>query len=125
MQTQAFEADRQTDDVSLAILAKQRGNRVDNGIDKAIHDRTSRASALKRGTKWKNGRVGPTNDLTIHRLATNSVMLYSSFPEIRGDVKANPPNYPHINNFGIKDTGNTGEVRQNSGKLLLPGTSIQ
>jgi hypothetical protein len=41
MQTQAFGPDRQTnDDVTLAILAKQGGNRAGNGVDQAIHDRT-------------------------------------------------------------------------------------
>ena len=54
MQAQAFGQDRQTnDDVSLANLAKQGGNRAGNGVDKAIHDRTSHAIALKRGTKRK------------------------------------------------------------------------
>lgn len=55
MQTQAFGADRQRDDdIPAANLAEQGGDRAGNGVDKAIHDRTSRANALNAVQYGKN-----------------------------------------------------------------------
>jgi hypothetical protein len=87
MHSQAFEADRQTDDVSLAVGAKSRGNRVDNGVKQAIHDRTSHAVASKRGTNEKMKEPRPFWPTWRSPLRRRFGVLYSSFAEIRGDVK--------------------------------------
>jgi hypothetical protein len=63
VQKQAFNADRHAnDDVTLANLAEQGGNRAGNRVDEAIHDKTSRAFAPKRGTKRKKIERREAND---------------------------------------------------------------
>jgi hypothetical protein len=97
-QSQAFGQDRHTnnDDISLAYLAGENGNRVGNGVQKAIHDRTFRAIALLRGTKRKINKTIDGRKRSEIAIVRQSKVLYLKSSRFWGGSQVKIMKIPHF-----------------------------